>query len=67
MNETTKKFIKESGIERVDKDFLSLPNTGIRIYMNMSEDCTPAELLGKIIHAAKSRRSLEIFSLLTTP
>ncbi len=64
MNQITQSFIEDSGIKRIDKDWLGI-SKHIRIFLREGEDCTPPELLIKIIVAAKKARSLEIFNLIS--
>lgn len=66
MNATTENFMKEAGIIREDEFGFTVPGTS-GIFLREGEDCTPAELVQKIVGAGKNRHRVEIFNLIATP
>jgi hypothetical protein len=66
MKKYLKKFMKESGMKRIDKDWISVPESS-DIYLREGQDCTPAQLLKKIVNSGKNKRRIEISNLLNNP
>lgn len=66
MNAITEQFIKESGITRFDRHWLQTED-GIIIPLQEDEDCTPAELVHKIIQVGKERFRVNLNAMIGNP